>query len=70
MAKAIVGSHADPRTFALLEEVRALRARVASLEQALQDAERALAASESRVVELDRSDDDYAHRPLDAAAIG
>ncbi len=43
MVKALLGSHGDPRTHALLEEVRALRARVAALEQALEDAERTLA---------------------------
>lgn len=28
MAKSLIGTYADPRTFALLEEVRVLRARV------------------------------------------
>lgn len=54
MAKAIVGSYADPRTFALLEEVRALRTRVAELEAALQEAEERAAAE---VSVLDLSDE-------------
>ncbi|MDP9021927.1 MAG: hypothetical protein M3N57_04345 [Actinomycetota bacterium] len=62
MAKAIVGSHADPRTFALLEEVRALRARVAALEEALKRAEEAVSRNERRVIDLD------AETPLDTAS--
>lgn len=54
MAKAIVGSFADPRTFALLEEVRALRARVAELESALAEAE---SQSSEHILELDREGD-------------
>ncbi|MGH3443369.1 MAG: hypothetical protein ACRDUY_15265 [Nitriliruptorales bacterium] len=54
MSKAILGSFADPRTIQLLEEVRALRARVASLESALEEAESALAGQGSmRVVDLE-----------------
>jgi hypothetical protein len=41
MSKAILGSFADPRTLQLLDEIRSLRARVASLEASLEDAERA-----------------------------
>jgi hypothetical protein len=63
MAKAIIGSQADPRTFALLEEVRALRARVASLESALEEAERALATRQDGMADLDRDEG----RPLDTA---
>ncbi len=51
MAKAIVGTYADPRTIALLGEVRALRARVATLEKALEEAELALAAREAAHVD-------------------
>lgn len=54
MSKAILGSFADPRTIQLLEEVRALRARVASLESALDEAESALASQgTARVVDLE-----------------
>ncbi len=69
MAKAIVGAYADPRTIALLGEVRALRARVAALEAALEQAENALVAHEDRrVVELEQHDEhsDTA-RPLNPA---
>jgi hypothetical protein len=41
MSKAILGSFADPRTLELLDEIRALRARVAVLESALEEAEAA-----------------------------
>jgi hypothetical protein len=54
MSKAIVGSLADPRTLRLLDEIRALRARVAELEAALQDAERA--AQDRLVVSIDDPD--------------
>ena len=51
--KALYGSVADARTFRLLEEVRSLRARVAALEEALTDAERALAErSPEAVIDL------------------
>lgn len=39
MAKALMGSYVTPRSVQLLDEVRALRARVAELEQALAAAE-------------------------------
>lgn len=55
MAKAIVGPFADPRTLALLEEVRSLRARVAELESALAAAESQ--ASEEHILDLDRDGD-------------
>ncbi len=65
MAKSLIGTYADPRTFALLEEVRALRARVAELESALRDAERKLqATSDEGLIGIDRSD---TVRPLDTA---
>lgn len=41
MSKALMGSFAAPKTIALLDEVRALRARVSELEAALAAAERA-----------------------------
>lgn len=66
MAKAIVGTYADPRTIALLGEVRALRARVAMLEKALEEAELALAAREAAHAD-DREEQDTQVRPLDPA---
>lgn len=39
MAKALLGTHATPRAVQLLDEVRALRARVAELEAQLARAE-------------------------------
>lgn len=45
MGKALLGTHATPGSLRLLDEVRALRARVAELERALADAE---AAREAR----------------------
>ncbi len=65
MAKAIVGTYADPRTIALLGEVRALRARVATLEKALEEAELALAACEADHVDQEKQDNEV--RPLDPA---
>lgn len=56
MSKAILGSFADPRTLQLLDEIRALRARVAALEEALEQAEEAAAQSPAIVVALDESD--------------
>jgi 50S ribosomal subunit-associated GTPase HflX len=41
MSKALLGSHVDPTTLRLLDEVRALRRRVADLEAALAAAEAA-----------------------------
>ncbi|MDP8961924.1 MAG: hypothetical protein M3N32_09950 [Actinomycetota bacterium] len=64
MAKAIVGTYADPRTIALLGEVRALRARVATLEKALEEAELALAAHEGTQVDEEQETE---VRPLDPA---
>ncbi|MFN2557357.1 MAG: hypothetical protein ABR592_10930 [Nitriliruptorales bacterium] len=66
MAKAIVGTYADPRTIALLGEVRALRARVATLEKALEEAELALAERRAGHVD-DREEQDAGVRPLDPA---
>lgn len=56
MAKALIGSTVDSRTFALLEEVRALRERVAELEAALGQAEDALDERHEHLVELDDDD--------------
>lgn len=69
MAKAIFGLHTAPRTFELLEEVRALRARVAELERALDEAQAALGEREAerledRLLRLDAA----APVPLDTAA--
>lgn len=41
MGKALLGTHTTPGSLRLLDEVRALRARVAELERALADAETA-----------------------------
>ena len=62
--KALVGAHVDQRTFRLLEEVRALRARVAQLEFALEEAESALRSSDAHtVLDLDVEEE------LDTASI-
>lgn len=53
MGKALMGSHATPRTIALLDEVRSLRARVAELERALEAAESARDARFTEVVKID-----------------
>lgn len=45
MGKALLGTHTTPTSLRLLDEVRALRARVAELEHALAEAE---AAREAR----------------------
>jgi hypothetical protein len=50
MGKALFGTHATPASLRLLDEVRALRERVAELEQALAAAE---AARDDRVDEVD-----------------
>lgn len=55
MAKALFGATTDPRTLSLLEEVRALRQRVADLETALDRAERAL-EDDDRLVDLEHDD--------------
>lgn len=39
MAKALMGLYATPETIRLLDEIRALRARVTELEEALEEAE-------------------------------
>ncbi len=41
MAKALLGTHVDPTTLRLVDEVRTLRRRVAELEAALEAAESA-----------------------------
>jgi hypothetical protein len=48
MSKALLGSHVDPTTLRLLDEVRALRRRVADLEAALAAAEAARDEREER----------------------
>ena len=65
MAKAIMGSFQEPSTYRLLDEVRALRARVTQLERALADAEAALTERNNEV--LDLSDADVVE--LDAEAV-
>jgi hypothetical protein len=52
MGKALLGTHATPNSLRLLDEVRALRARVAELEQALAEAEEARDARE-QVIDVD-----------------
>ncbi len=47
MGKALVGGRTDVHSVRLLDEIRALRARVAELEAALERAEEALAAAPS-----------------------
>lgn len=58
MGKALMGTFATPSTLALLDEVRALRERVAALETALAEAEE---ARRGRTVEHELAD-------LDASA--
>lgn len=54
MGKALLGTHATPGSLRLLDEIRALRARVDELERALADAEAAREARpESDVVRAD-----------------
>jgi hypothetical protein len=53
MAKAILGSFADPRTLELLDEIRTLRKRVAALEAALEEAERARRSEEPLILTVD-----------------
>ncbi|MEX2504120.1 MAG: hypothetical protein WD378_04670 [Egicoccus sp.] len=54
MGKALLGTHASPSSLRLLDEVRALRQRVADLERALEAAEAARdAASPDVAVQLD-----------------
>jgi len=52
MAKALLGTHASPRTIQLLDEVRALRARVAQLEAELAEAE-SMHKDRIEIVDLD-----------------
>jgi hypothetical protein len=52
MGKALLGTHATPNSLRLLDEVRALRARVVELEQALAEAEAARDARE-QVIDVD-----------------
>lgn len=58
MGKALLGTHASPSSLRLLDEVRALRQRVADLERALAEAEAVRDATASQLdattVELDR----------------
>lgn len=55
MGKALLGTHASPSSLRLLDEVRALRLRVAELEQALAAAEAARdAVATESPVHLDR----------------
>ncbi len=51
MGKALLGTHATPGSLRLLDEVRALRARVAELERALADAEAAREARTDHVAD-------------------
>lgn len=53
MSKALMGSFGTPRTIELLDQVRALRARVEQLEEALAEAEAARDAREAELVTLD-----------------
>ena len=56
MGKALMGAYATPRTVQLLDEVRALRQRVAQLEQALAEAEALRDAREiDELVSLDEA---------------
>lgn len=73
MSKAILGSFADPTTLELLDEIRALRARVAALEEALEEAERVadrhLADDPAVVVVEDTDADGRALDPAGTAAV-
>lgn len=51
MGKALLGTHVTPDSLRLLDEIRALRARVAELEQALAEAEDARDARDPIEVE-------------------
>ena len=59
MGKALMGAHASPTSLRLMDEVRALRQRVAELERALAEAEAA----------RDARDDVAAPDPIDAPAL-
>jgi hypothetical protein len=52
MGKALLGTHVTPNSLRLLDEVRALRARVAELERALAEAEDARDAR-AEIIEVD-----------------
>ena len=69
MAKALLGTHAMPRTYQLLDEVRSLRARVADLERALHEAEAALNAREEGQVLRLEDDDEHRVIPLEGSVI-
>ena len=58
MGKALLGTHTTPGSLRLLDEVRALRARVAHLERALAEAE---AAQEARDAVVHVEDREPAH---------
>lgn len=49
MSKALLGTYATPRTIELLDEIRALRRRVAELEEALDAAD---VAQQTRVADM------------------
>jgi hypothetical protein len=51
MGKALMGTHVSPTSLRLLDEVRALRQRVAELERALAEAEDARDAREQLDIE-------------------
>lgn len=59
MGKALLGTHVTPGSLRLLDEIRALRARVAELERALAEAEaaRAVANGHERVDTVVRVED-------------
>jgi hypothetical protein len=52
MGKALLGSHVSPSTARLLDEVRALRLRVAQLEAALATAEAELARAQDETADV------------------
>jgi hypothetical protein len=58
VTKALLGTHVGPTSLRLLDEVRALRQRVAELEAALAAAEATAAAREERESELAAGGDD------------
>jgi hypothetical protein len=57
MGKALLGTHATPSSLRLLDEIRALRQRVADLEQALAAAEAVRDARTHTTVDLTHLDD-------------
>lgn len=56
MSKALLGTHTTPRTMQLLDEIRALRARVAELESALAEAEHAHQERTEVIVALEEAE--------------